>query len=242
VNFFSWLVALGAALGLGWVVWRAPAEKAQIVLEAGLWVLFGALAGGRLAFVAGNWPYFQSYLWETWQVFRGGLAWPGALGGGLLALVIFARLSRQSLGELADALLPLLAALAVAVCAGCWLEGCAYGPQVDAWWGLPAADEWGLVARRLPLQFISALLLVLIFWQAEALARAAGRPAGAAASLALLGLALLLLAVSLLRADPALLWRGQRLDTWSALIFLCLFGVLTVRTWLSVKKPPEPAV
>ena len=54
-----------------------------------------------------------------------------------------------------------------------------------------------------------------------------------AASLALLGLALILLGLSLLRADPLPLLRGWKLDTWAALgtLVLSIFGFFSNLVW-----------
>jgi len=40
--------------------------------------------------------------------------------------------------------------------------------------------------------------------------------------LGLLGLSLILLGTSLLRADPAITWNGLRLEAWAALAFILL--------------------
>lgn len=228
VYAFSLIITLGAAVGLAWVAWRAPEKVRLPHLDAVLWVLLGGLVGGRAAYVAVNWLYFQSHPLESLQVYLGGLSWPGALVGGLLALALYAWFTRQSLGVLADALAPLLVCLAVSAWLGCWLDGCAYGPPTHAWWGIPSRDEWGVLARRWPIQIMGALLVIGMFWVLDRFTPR-GR-AGALGGLALLGVSLLLFGFSWLRIDPAPLWRGLRLDTWAALGFalLALVGLAGV--------------
>ena len=152
VYAFTLVLALGAALGLLWVAWRTPDKEVLYTLDVGLLVLLGGLLGGRAAFVVSNWVYYQSHLLEIFAVHHGGYSWTGALAGGVLALVLVAAVKQASLGLLADAMLPLLATLTIAGWLGCWLDGCAYGPRTDQWWGFPAINEWGQTALRLPTQ------------------------------------------------------------------------------------------
>lgn len=221
MTIFSALIALGSILGLVWILLDAPLNDRRAYLTVGVGALFGALIGGRAAYVAVHWEYFQDHLVEILQVWLGGLSWPGALAGGILATLVAAWLYGIPPDILADRLLPLLAALSVAVWLGSWLVGCAYGPEVSL--GLPAKDEWGIWKVRFPLQLICALLSVALFWGIERLRqRGWGLVPGMAASLGLGGLALIMLGASLLRVDPYPLWNGIRLETWAALLFLGL--------------------
>ena len=187
-----------------------------------MWVLLGGLIGSRLVYVAASWLYYQDHVLESLQFYRGGLSWPGALAGGLLALVVFAALNHVPLAGLADDLLPLLAALSVAAWLGCWVAGCAYGIASDAWWSIPSPDEWGVVANRWPIQIWGGLLTVGLFALLERLAGAAWLKRGYRALLSLLGLSLILLATAILRADPELTWNGLRLEAWAALTYSLL--------------------
>jgi phosphatidylglycerol:prolipoprotein diacylglycerol transferase len=225
---FSLLVALGALAGLYWISQRAFIKRqAAIQTKAGLWAFLGGLIGGRAVYVVVNWPYFQRHWLEAPQVQRGGLAWPGALAGGMVVLALYAWRARQPLGKLSDALAPLLGLLAISAWLGCWFDGSAYGPIAQAWWGVPARDEWGLLRPRLPLQLLGAALTAGLFWYLEWYASRRKLRPGTQAGLAWLGLNLLLLVVSMLRADPAPLWGGWRLETWAALFYSAL-GLVVV--------------
>jgi phosphatidylglycerol:prolipoprotein diacylglycerol transferase len=225
------IVGLGVSFGLAWVAWKAPAKASLLRVNAGLWVLLGGLIGGRIAFVVINWRYYAANPLETLQVFQGGLAWPGVLAGALLTLAGFSALTRQSLGKLADGLIPLAATLVIAAWLGCWLEGCAYGPVTSGWWGLPASDEWGKITLRFPTQLLGAVLALATFWLLEygpdILDRGDENVPGHTAGLGLVMLALEIFGLSFLRADPALYWAGMRLDAWAALGF-ALVGILAL--------------
>ncbi len=231
VYLFSLLLGFGAALGLLWVGLQSPTGEALQTVNAGLVALFGGLLAGRLAYVAAHWQYFQSHRGEIPQLFLGGLAWPGALAGGVLAVIIYAALTSQSTGRLLDALLPLLGMVVFSVWLACWLEGCAYGPAAQSWWALPARNEWGVIARRLPVQLIGAVSVILTLLLVDRIRERIPFP-GQAGLLVLCVLAVQLFALSFLRADPAPSWRGLHLESWAALglaaCFLLALAVLSL--------------
>jgi phosphatidylglycerol---prolipoprotein diacylglyceryl transferase len=200
---------------------KAPPEHARRFVDAGLYALIGALIGGRVAFVAVNWNYFQAYPGEIFAVHLGGIAWSGALVGGFSAVLLTAIITRYPLSEYLAALLPLLAALVVASWLACWLAGCAYGPPADTWWGIPSRDEWGTLALRLPVQLIGALLAMGFFWLLDVSHRRFPT-ASQFSSIAFLGLALQMLVLSFLRFDPQPTWQGLRMETWAAASFAAL--------------------
>jgi prolipoprotein diacylglyceryltransferase len=218
LNPFSLLVGAGATLGLAWVVWQAPEKQALRRIDQGLWLLLGCLLGGRLAHVAIAWPYYAGRLPEIPQVWLGGFSGAGALAGALLALVFLASTTRQPLGDLADAYMPLAAVLAVCAWLGCWLDGCAYGAETTAWWALPARDEWGELRQRAPIQLLAASLTLGLFWLVDRSQTRLPRP-GQPACLALLGLGLLTFGISFIRVDPSQTWWGWRPETWAGVGF-----------------------
>lgn len=238
VYTYSLMLGLGAVVGLAWVAWRAPSGRALSMVDAGLWTLAGALLGGRAAYIALNWGYYQAQPLEIPQVWLGGLSWFGALLGGLLALAMLALFTDWLFGELADATLPLLAALTVGAWLACWVDGCAYGPPANSWLGLPSRDEWGVIALRLPVQLVGALLSLAVFWTLDrADVRRLFGVDGLAAALAVSGVAAVILVLSFLRADPAQTWRGLRLDAWGALVVLVPAGLLAA--WLFYSRPRD---
>ena len=212
------LLGASAAAGLGWSAWRTPARSQQMVIDAGLAALLGALLGGRLVFVLLQWEYYRSRLAEVPRF--DGLSGPGALAGGLLALWLISALSHQLLAFLADALLPMGALVSIAAWLTCWELGCACGPEGSGWWALRAPDFWGQVAPRLPLQLLAALLtlgiLALLDWLRPHLAAP-----GMLAALALAGCGMVFLLISALRVDPIPRWLGLRLDAWAGLAYVC---------------------
>ncbi len=236
---FAFLIGCGASLGLAWAVARAGTSRTSSILNAGLFSLGCAYIGGRLAHLVVYRVFFGSNPQAVFQVPLGGFAWPGALMGGILGLGLYALITRQNFGRLADGLLPLLVTLPISAWLGCWLVGCAYGPTVEAWWGVMARDEWGVVLRRWPVQPVGALLCLLVLWAIDHLP-IERLPDGATFGLGVLGLTMVNFFMSLLRADPSPLANGLRLETWFALIFGTAALLALVALVLLPRRSKEP--
>jgi prolipoprotein diacylglyceryltransferase len=220
----------------------------------GVWVLAASLAGARLSYAITNSEYFSTHLAEIPQVWLGGLTWPGAVAGAWLAVLVLplafrgSRGSRITLGWLADRLYPLLPPLAIGTWLGGWLTGVAYGARLPdgAWWAVPSLDDTGAVNPHFPLQFLAVLSLFAFFWLLE-LRLQGSRTTGLVSGLAVFGLFIHLLLVSLLRADPGRVWNGLRADAWIAFIYLALFSLMVLanaiatRLWRKPQGPGLPA-
>lgn len=245
MNIFSLLIGIGAAVGLIWVAYRSPEKQALRNVDTGIVALIGALIGGRVVHVMVNWGYFQEHLVEIPEIWNGGTSGLGALAGSILTIAFLSLFIDRSTGELSDALVPLAATLISATWVGCWLDGCAYGSTVDAWWGLQARDEWGILLPRVPVQLIGAVLTLVFFWLLEFISDRLP-VSGQYAGLALLGISLELFGLSFLRADPIPYWRGMRLDAWGALILTaiaCLYLMYTlIHMWLNSWKRRKSSI
>jgi prolipoprotein diacylglyceryltransferase len=232
VYVFPLVVGLSAVIGLLWVtlpVADLPREtqlRFKLVGEA----LIGALVGGRIGYVLVNWPYFQDHWFAIPQVWLGGLAWPGALAGAMIFLVLLTPSWDKIAGAL-NMLLPLFTSLVFGSWLASWLTGHAYGVEVEAWWGIPAQDEWGLLGIRWPVQLVGALSTLALHWGVEQAGIRKWLPIpGLAASLMLAAFSGIILGLSPFRADPAPIWQGMRLDSWSALFFLGLSTIMAAYT------------
>lgn len=231
VYSFALLLGIGGCLGLFWIAWQAPGERAATRVYSGLWMSAGAVLGSRAVYLGVHWEYYRLNPEQILELPLGGLSWPGAIGGALLVWLMLGRLGSEPLARLADSMLPLLASLSIAVWLGCWLDGCAYGPASQTWYAVPAPDEWGIIGLRWPLQFFGALLSLLSFGITDWLSNQGylQRP-GSGASLLALCLSLLTFWLTLQRADPGPFWNGMRLDAWAALGFLVLAALSGVMT------------
>lgn len=227
VYTFSLLLAIGSLMGLLWAVYKASDDTMSTILDAGIWSLLGAVVGGRIAFTLIKWAYFQTHPLEIPQIWLGGISASGALAGGILTVLVTAAITHQNLGELADDLLPLLTALCVSAWLGCWVNGCVYGAEVQAWWGIPARDVWGDMATRWPIQPLGAIFTLLLFWGVDR-ARARGwlPVPGLGASLEVVGISLTGLGAFSLRVDSVP--QSQAWPWWGFLSLAIISSTLLV--------------
>lgn len=216
---FSLSLGIGAVIGLAWIAVRGKPKEIPVHLDAGLAAVLGGLVGGRIAYGIVHFAYFRDHLVDLILLPLGGLSWPGAVIGVVLALWVVALLRKQSVLALVDALLPMATTVAISAWLACWLGGFAYGQTLDAWWAIPSRDEWGVMAARLPVQLLGAILTLGLLWLVE-WRQPSKAVAGQMALRWALGFSLIMLFLTWLRADPAPLWLGLRLDAWAAILFL----------------------
>jgi phosphatidylglycerol:prolipoprotein diacylglycerol transferase len=232
------LFGLGGTIGLGWIAWRTPAESRIRYLDAGLWALLGALLGGRLLFVFLNWAYFQLHPAEIPLFFLGGFSMVGAYLGSFLALMLVALITKLNFGNVSDAILPLLGILTASAWLACWLDGCAYGKITAAWWGLPAKDEWGIVATRMPIQLVAALGSAV--WTMFLLSGPIKMKApGTSAYLGVFGYSVIALAISLMLSDPTRYWLGLRYDSLGSIFLIGLSAIAFLVALLFGRRNPQ---
>ena len=219
VYTFSLLVGAGASLGMGLVFARSSEEARGRAAGAGLAVLLIALLGARIVYQF-NHPAAAPGLPLA------GLSWGGALLFGLGALPVVAPLAGITPLRLADLLFPIGAAVLTGAWLGCWIDGCAYGPLTDAWYGVAARDDWGNLAVRLPVQLIGACLALLTLAATDLIRLKTARP-GLAGGLWLTATGLQLWWLQSLRADPVPTWNGYSLNLWAAGAATLLGALLT---------------
>lgn len=224
---FSLLLGLGTLAGLLLVAWRAPGKEVIRYLDAAALVLLIALLSSRALAVAANWGYYGTHTSEIFQVWQGGLSSAGALLGGAIGVFILASWWKLPAGVLADTLIPLAGAITITAWLGCWVDACAYGLPSNAWWSLPARDEWGALAPRVPVQLVGAFATLVHMWMIDRAGRRSPLP-GLAASLGLFGISTILFALSYLRADPSPIWQGLRLEAWGSITLMALSGIVVV--------------
>jgi phosphatidylglycerol:prolipoprotein diacylglycerol transferase len=145
IHWYGVMVALAFLAGIWTASRRAPRGglSGEKIVDAGVWILLGAVVGARLLYVVSYWdrafenPLFPRAPWtEVFMVQRGGLVFYGGLIGASLACILYARLRKLPLWKLADVLAPSIALGYVFGRIGCLFNGCCYGRLCELPWAL----------------------------------------------------------------------------------------------------------
>jgi prolipoprotein diacylglyceryltransferase len=220
-------VVVGVVFALLWVWIMGPRRGFDRRRLIGLvWMLaLGTLLIGRLGYVLENVHYFTDRPDDIVAVRQiGGLHGTGTWLGGALVLVMWAYFR----GEAPFPLLRLMLPAALLVAAGAWWgcadAGCAWGqealnaPSALQWLVVRAPDLYHTVRPRYVVQLLATLLALLMAGPAMLLP-ARSYLFGAGYGLGIAGL-------GLLRADPAVIIWGYRLDGWMHVgLAVCLIGL-----------------
>lgn len=147
---YLWWYGLGYALGfIETYLWlrRARARlcfSAAQVYDFTILIALGVLVGGRLVEVAFyEWPYYRLHLTQIPAAWLGGMSTHGVLLGGILAIWLFSRLSRQPFFVLADELAVPGAFLMGMGRIGNFIDGQIVGRITDVGWAVKFPDAVG---------------------------------------------------------------------------------------------------
>lgn len=174
VPTYTVLLDLGLILGLVLTYFEGKRVlgSTETALDLGLWAIIGGIIGGRLGYILANWNAFSEDWGRVFRIWEGGLAFHGALLGGLVVLFAFWAFQRRreepfTFWQLADVVTPGLALGLVFGWAACLLGGCAYGILGQGLGYAVLPDIYGVTASRFATQAVGlawALLLFVIFW------------------------------------------------------------------------------
>lgn len=231
IRAFTFWLALGVLTSAALVcalAWRRR-ERILPYLDVTLaMVVFGSL-GARIVHVALNWDYFAVHQAEIWSLEGGGLAWHGALLGGLLGAGIASVWRGLSMITLADRLALTVPILAATIWMASVVSNNAYGVEVrsladfPAWMVVESPDIYGNFAPRVALANIgvsTALVLFLLLSALDVLHWLSGLRLWIGIALYALCMAM----IGFFRADPMAMVMGRRADQ------LLDLGVLAVAT------------
>lgn len=110
LRWYGLLIASAILIGASLSQYLAQQRqvKPELLSELVIWLVIGAIPAARLYYVLFRWDYYRHYPEEVFAIWRGGIAIHGAILGGLVAALIFARLKRVSFWQLADLVAPSL--------------------------------------------------------------------------------------------------------------------------------------
>lgn len=185
VRWYGLLIASAVLIGvtLSQYLAKRRGVNPELLADLAIWLVIGAIPCARLYYVAFQWQQYAQYPW--WYVFaiwQGGIAIHGAIIGGTIATLLFARLRKISFWQLSDLVAP---SLILGQAIGRWgnfFNSEAYGRATDVPWKLAIFNEirnpQGEVVEKVFQGYfhptflyeslwnlgVFALLLTLFFW------------------------------------------------------------------------------
>lgn len=213
------------------VLGKKEGRPAAFGSDLAFWVMVGALAGARIAYVGANFREFAAEPLAILRVDQGGLIYYGGFLGAALAGILFARIRREPILNLGDFLITALPLGHAIGRMGCFLNGCCYG---SAWTGLWSVTVAGLPRHPTPLYESLGNLIIYGVLRWVYLRR---RKQGQVLALYLMLYPLLRFILEFFRGDERLRWCGLALAQDLSLV-LFFIGILLWFTLLKRGRPP----
>lgn len=110
IRWYGLLIASAVLIGITLSQYLAKQRKVNpdLIGDLAIWLVIGAIPAARLYYVLFEWSEYAQNPERIIAIWQGGIAIHGAILGGLLAALIFARIRRVSFWQLADLVAPSL--------------------------------------------------------------------------------------------------------------------------------------
>lgn len=142
IHTYGLFVALGFLAAVGWT-WleagRAGLDR-QVLPDAALWILVGAVLGARLFFVVLDPDRFLANPLAALMFWKGGLVFSGGVIGGTALGVMYGIRRGQPIYRWMDCIAPSVALGQALGRLGCFFAGCCYGLPTNHPWGVTFTD------------------------------------------------------------------------------------------------------
>lgn len=138
IRWYGLLIASAVLIGVtlsGYLARRRNINP-ETMGDLAIWLVLGAIPGARIYYVLFQWSQYAQNPAEIFAIWRGGIAIHGAILGGLIATLIFARIQRIAFWQLADLVAP---SLILGQAIGRWgnfFNSEAFGSPTDLPWKL----------------------------------------------------------------------------------------------------------
>ncbi len=138
IRWYGVLIASAVLIGVNLSQFLATRRKVNpdLISDLAIWLVIAAIPAARLYYVAFEWERYAQQPGEIFAIWHGGIAIHGAILGGLVATVIFARWRQISFWQLADLVAP---SLILGQAIGRWgnfFNSEAFGAPTDLPWRL----------------------------------------------------------------------------------------------------------
>jgi phosphatidylglycerol---prolipoprotein diacylglyceryl transferase len=143
LKWYGLLIATAVLIGINLSMRLAKSRQIdpEAIADLAIWLVLGAIPSARLYYVAFEWPTYAQHPEQIIKIWEGGIAIHGAIIGGSIAAMIFAKLKQISFWQLADVIAP---SLALGQAIGRWgnfFNSEAFGSQTDLPWRLYIPKE-----------------------------------------------------------------------------------------------------
>ncbi|MEC4802913.1 MAG: prolipoprotein diacylglyceryl transferase [Jaaginema sp. PMC 1079.18] len=110
VRWYGLLIAIAVLLGVSLSQYLAKKRQVnpELVGDFAIWMVLAAIPAARLYYVLFEWQQYSQNPQDIIAIWKGGIAIHGAILGGTIAALIFARLNRLSFWQLLDLVAPSL--------------------------------------------------------------------------------------------------------------------------------------
>ncbi len=108
IRWYGLLIASAVLIGVTLSQYLAQQRQVNpdLIGDLAIWLVVGAIPAARLYYVLFQWPQYAQNPGDIIAIWKGGIAIHGAMLGGTLAALIFARLQKISFWQLADLVAP----------------------------------------------------------------------------------------------------------------------------------------
>ena len=110
IRWYGLLIATAVLIGVNLSQYLAKRRhvNSELLSDLAIWLVIGAIPAARLYYVIFEWQEYVGNPGRIIAIWQGGIAIHGAIIGGVIAALIFARLKRTSFRQLADLVSPSL--------------------------------------------------------------------------------------------------------------------------------------
>lgn len=108
IRWYGLLIASAVLLGVTLSQYLAKRRHIDpdLIGDLAIWLVVGAIPAARLYYVIFQWPQYQQNPGDIIAIWKGGIAIHGAILGGAIATLIYAKLQKVSFWQLADLVAP----------------------------------------------------------------------------------------------------------------------------------------
>ncbi|MEG4942013.1 prolipoprotein diacylglyceryl transferase [Microcoleus sp. F4-D5] len=108
IRWYGLLIASAVLIGVSLSQYLAQKRRVnpELLGDLAIWLVLAAIPCARIYYVAFEWPQYAQRPEDIIAIWKGGIAIHGAILGGTIAALIFAKIQRVSFWQLADLIAP----------------------------------------------------------------------------------------------------------------------------------------